>query len=211
MTLSASIRRHLVAGLAGALALGLAPASAEKIANKVAVFAFLDKVTARISKKAIPINQTVQFGSLKVTARACFTRPPTEEPKTTSFVEVEDQKLDGSVQQIFSGWMLAQSPGLHAVEHPVYDVWLTDCDKPGTGAVAAATPAQVPAVKAAKQPKVTAVAAPAATATDVADPNAVDPANDPNAIDPAAAEAQPGDASTVPDVLPVRKHRLKRQ
>ena len=190
-----------------------APAQADKIANKMAVFAFLDKVTARISKKAVPLNATVLFGSLKVTARACFTRPLTEEPKTTGFVEVQDQKLDGSIVTIFSGWMLAQSPGLHAVEHPVYDVWLTDCDKPGNAPVAAAAaPAQPPAAKPVKQAK--AAGAAPATAADVfqgaADP-ALDPAADPNLLDPAAAEAQPGDATTVPDVLPLKKHRVKRQ
>ena len=138
--------------------LGPASAFADKIPNRIAVFAFLDKVTARISTKPIPLNQTFQFGSLKVTPRACYTRPATEEPKTTTFVEVDDQKLDGTTERIFSGWMLAQSPGLHAVEHPVYDVWLTDCQKPagkvapvaqaapatGAGADAAATEDRVP-------------------------------------------------------------------
>lgn len=197
--------------LAISLASAASPALADKIANKMAVFAFLDKVTARISKKAVPLNQTVLFGSLKVTARSCFTRPLTEEPKTTSFVEVEDQKLDGSTVTIFSGWMLAQSPGLHAVEHPVYDVWLTDCDKPGNAPAAAAV--QAPAAKPAKPAKAAAASAPA-TAADVfqnaADP-ALDPVTDPNQLDPAAAEAQPGDATTVPDVLPLKKHRVKRQ
>ena len=193
------------------LSVAATPAQADKIANKMAVFAFLDKVTARISKKAVPLNATVLFGSLKVTARACYTRPLTEEPKTTSFVEVQDQKLDGSVVTIFSGWMLAQSPGLHAVEHPVYDVWLTDCDKPGNMPVAASAPASKP-VKQAKA--AAAAAADPATAADVfqdaLDP-AGDPAADPSALDPAAAEAQPGDATTVPDVLPLKKRRVKRQ
>lgn len=131
-------------GLAVLMALAAAtvvPARADKIANRVAVFAFLDKVTARISNKTIALNQTVQFGSLKVTPRACFTRPSTEEPKTTTFVEVDDLKLDGTTQRIFSGWMVAQSPGLNAVEHPVYDVWLTDCQKPVGAPVAQAKPA----------------------------------------------------------------------
>jgi hypothetical protein len=26
--------------------------------------------------------------------------------------------------------MFAESPGLNAVEHPVFDVWLTECQKP---------------------------------------------------------------------------------
>ena len=57
----------------------------------------------------------------------CFTRPPTEPPLTTAFVEVDEIKLDGEENRIFTGWMFAQSPGLHAVEHPVFDVWLTNC------------------------------------------------------------------------------------
>lgn len=109
------------------LGLWVASASADRIVNTVAIFAALDKVTARISKLEVPLDQTVQFGALKVTPRSCFTRSPTEPPKTTAFVEVEEIKLDGGEQPIFSGWMFAQSPGLNAVEHPVFDVWLTDC------------------------------------------------------------------------------------
>jgi len=100
---------------------------AEVVKNPIAVFAALDKVTGRISHLEIPINKTVEFGALKVTPRVCDTRPPTETPHTSSFVEVDEVKLTGEVQRIFTGWMFAESPGLHAVEHPVFDVWLTNC------------------------------------------------------------------------------------
>lgn len=104
-----------------------APAVAEQIENQTAVFAALDKVTARISPLEIPIGQTERFGALEVTPRVCYTRPPTEPPLTSTFVEVDEIKLNGQRQRIFTGWMFAQSPGLHAVEHPVFDVWLTNC------------------------------------------------------------------------------------
>ncbi len=102
-------------------------AHAEKITNNVAVFSALNKVTARISKLEIPLNQTVTFGALKITPRACLSRPVTEKPWTSAFIEVDEMKLNGDEQRIFSGWMFAESPGLHAVEHPVFDVWLTNC------------------------------------------------------------------------------------
>jgi hypothetical protein len=110
-------------------ALGLSPSlvQAEVIKNPIAVFAALDKVTGRISHLEIPINKTVEFGALKVTPRVCDSRPPTEAPNTSSFVEVDEVKLTGEVERIFTGWMFAESPGLHAVEHPVFDVWLTNC------------------------------------------------------------------------------------
>jgi len=41
------------------------------------------------------------------------------------------------VKRIFSGWMFAASPGLHGVEHPVYDIWLTDCKGPDQTIVSA--------------------------------------------------------------------------
>jgi hypothetical protein len=109
-------------------ALGLAaPAHAEKIANPVAVFAGLDKITGRIISFDVYIDETVQFGALQVTPRVCYTRPPTEAPQTDAFVQVDEITLARKVHRIFSGWMFAASPGLHAVDHAVYDVWLTDC------------------------------------------------------------------------------------
>lgn len=116
-----------------ALLIGAMPGNSQgaRIENTTAVFSALDKVTARISKIEIPLNGTVRFGSLKVTPRVCFSRPATERPKTTSFVEIMEVQLDGKEQKIFSGWMFAESPALNAVEHPVFDVWLSDC-KGGT-------------------------------------------------------------------------------
>ncbi len=118
-----------------ALALGVAPGPlhAEKIKNEIAVFAALDKVTARIKPLEIKMGETAQFGALKVTPRVCYTRPPTEPPLTSAYIEVDEIKLSGETQRIFTGWMFAQSPGLHAVEHPVFDVWLTSCKMPSGG------------------------------------------------------------------------------
>lgn len=130
--------RAVTLGLALITTLAASAAQAQRIENGVAVFATLDKVTARISKLEVPLNQTVKFGSLNVTPRACYSRPPTEPPKTTSFVEVDETQLDGNVKRLFSGWMFAESPGLNAVEHPVFDVWLTDCVSPANAAREAA-------------------------------------------------------------------------
>ena len=113
--------------LSAYLGLSLSPVSAEKIKNNVAVFAALDKVSARISHLEVPLNTTVEFGALRITARTCFTRPPTEPPHTTAFVEIDEVKLNDTTQSLFSGWMFAESPGIHGVEHPVFDVWLTSC------------------------------------------------------------------------------------
>jgi hypothetical protein len=116
----------LAAGLLSARGM-VTPAYAEKIVNPVAEFTGLDKITGRIIKFDVLIDETVQFGALQVTPRVCYSRPLTEAPRTTGFVEVDEVTLDANIKRIFTGWMLADSPGLNAVEHAVYDVWLTNC------------------------------------------------------------------------------------
>ena len=124
--------RHRSSALAAAILLFLPnPAApgvqAAPLDNPVAVFSGLDKITGRIIAFDVLIDETVQFGALQVTPRACRTRPPTEPAQTTAFVEVDEITLANKIQRLFTGWMFAASPGLHAVEHPVYDVWLVDC------------------------------------------------------------------------------------
>jgi hypothetical protein len=118
----------------------------QKIQNPTAVFAGLDKITGRIIAFEVTLNETVQFGALQVTPRVCYTRPPTETANTDGFVEVNEVTLQGEVKRIFGGWMFAASPGLHAVEHPIYDVWLTDCK--GGAQVVADTQPTTPAARA---------------------------------------------------------------
>jgi hypothetical protein len=103
------------------------PAAPQRISNPVAEFTGIDKITGRIITFDVYIDETVQFGALQVTPRVCYSRPVTEEPKTDSFVEVDEITLDRKIRRIFSGWMFAESPGLNAVEHAVYDVWLKGC------------------------------------------------------------------------------------
>jgi hypothetical protein len=120
--------------------------TANKIPNPTAVFSGLDKITGRIISFDVAINETVRFGALEVTPRACYTRPPTEAPSTDGFIEVDELTLQGELKRIFTGWMFAASPGLNAVEHPIYDVWLADCKGGAQPAIADAgpTPGPVP-------------------------------------------------------------------
>ena len=116
----------IAAGFAAFMA-AAAPANAERINNPVAEFTGIDKITGRIITFDVYINETVQFGALQVTPRVCYSRPKEEERKTDSFVEADEITLDRKIRRIFTGWMFAESPGLNAVEHAVYDVWLKSC------------------------------------------------------------------------------------
>jgi hypothetical protein len=110
-------------------------AKADKIKNPTAVFAGLDKITGRIISFEVAVDETVQFGALQLTPRICFTRPPTEPQNTTAFVEVDEVTFSNEYRRVFGGWVFASSPGLHGIEHPIYDVWLTGC-KGGSAVIA---------------------------------------------------------------------------
>ncbi|WP_292081442.1 DUF2155 domain-containing protein [Mesorhizobium sp.] len=124
---AASVLLASTAAFAAAQAPAPAPAASERITNPVAEFAGIDKITGRIITFDVYVDETVQFGALQVTPRVCYSRPDTEQPKTDSFVEVDEITLDRKIRRIFTGWMFAESPGLNAVEHAVYDVWLKGC------------------------------------------------------------------------------------
>ena len=82
---------------------------------------------------AVELNKTETFRTLKITPRACNTRDPSEPPRTSTFVEVDEILFDGTEKRIFSGWMFAESPGLNPLAHPVFDLWLTGCSAAAAG------------------------------------------------------------------------------
>jgi hypothetical protein len=121
--------RKLTMALASAaiVAMSAGMVSAARISNPVAVFAGIDKITGRITTFDVYIDETVQYGALQVTPRVCYSRDETEAQRVDGFVEVDEITLNRKIRRIFTGWMFADSPGLNAVEHAIYDVWLTGC------------------------------------------------------------------------------------
>jgi hypothetical protein len=99
----------------------------------------LDQITARPTNITAMIGRPVQFATLTITARFCYSTPPSETPETTAFVQIEDHRPDQTARRIFSGWMYGSSPGLNGVEHPLYDVWVISCNNAPPAAVAANT------------------------------------------------------------------------
>ena len=69
----------------------------------------------------------MQFATLTITARYCYSTPPSETPETSAFVQIDDHRPDQGAKRVFSGWMYASSPGLNGMQHPLYDVWVISC------------------------------------------------------------------------------------
>jgi hypothetical protein len=128
-----------------AMALAAAGASALEPRTGVKLRA-LDKITGNSTDLTAKVGDTLKFGHLTVTVRACYASPPEDTPESAAFLEIhaiapvkkEGVKNDtsGKVAHgpppgpdglLFSGWMFASSPGLSALEHPTYDVWVISC------------------------------------------------------------------------------------
>lgn len=122
-----------VAALAGGLA---APAAA----REVAVLQALDKITARISEVMVPIDGTAGFGTLKIGVAACHKAPPDEPPENAAFLEITESRNDEQPVQLFRGWMFSSSPGLSALEHPVYDISVIECRDVAEGGTESGAP-----------------------------------------------------------------------
>jgi hypothetical protein len=94
-----------------------------------ATLRFLDKLTSETGNVTLDRGQTAEFGKLLVRLDGC--RYPADDP--TSDATAHLTILDGTEQgELFSGWMLASSPALSALDHPRYDVWVLSCTVPET-------------------------------------------------------------------------------
>lgn len=99
---------------------------------RVAVLQALDKITAETIRFEVPVGRPVRWKGLVFTVRACETTAPDEPMRDAmAYVEVRSQpRLDDrrtTSRRVFQGWMFASSPGLSAMEHPVYDAWVIAC------------------------------------------------------------------------------------
>ena len=132
--------------LAGLAALSLAAGIPAAQAATIAILQGLDKTTARVSRFDAPVDQSVKFGTLVITVKACVKAPPEEPPNTAAFLEI-DKVQPGETnnvvsKQVFSGWMFAASPAVSALEDPIYDINVLDCKSE-----TAAAPSKGPAGK----------------------------------------------------------------
>ena len=94
----------------------------------------LDKITARTEVFEANVGRTIKFGSVYIKVQACRKAPELEQPEAAAFLQVWEvppakrgDTEEPKAEWIFSGWMFASSPGLSAMDHPIYDVWVLDC------------------------------------------------------------------------------------
>jgi len=89
-----------------------------------AVLRGLDKFSGAVVDIELPVGQTVRFERLNITLTDC--RYPAGNPAGNAYAGLEITET-GRAGVVFSGWMIASSPALSAVDHARYDVWVMRC------------------------------------------------------------------------------------
>jgi len=117
------------------------PVAAEDLVFDTAILQGLDKVTGRVVTIEAPVGAPVHFGTLEIIVRTCRKRPPEELPESAAFLDIWEIRSGEAAASLFRGWMFASSPALSALEHPVYDIWVLDCESSASKAPPPAAPA----------------------------------------------------------------------
>ena len=89
----------------------------------------LDKITAKTTEINIKIGETKNFGLLQIKAIRCGRTNSISEKGDAAYIQIKDIS-DNQIEKIFvfNGWTFSSSPSLRPIDHPVYDLWLVNCD-----------------------------------------------------------------------------------
>ena len=100
---------------------------AAEIETNSAKMQAMDKITGRVNEIIVPVKSKVSYGDFSLVLRSCKKRPAEETPENFAFVDVVDKSFGEDEYNIFRGWLVSSTPGINAIEHPIYDIWLLEC------------------------------------------------------------------------------------
>lgn len=101
------------------------PAVAQEVARgNGALLRGLDKISGQTTDLMVGIGEAISFGRLEVRLGEC--RYPAGDPSSDAYAQltITDRSQNTT---IFSGWMIASSPALSALDDARYDVWVISC------------------------------------------------------------------------------------
>ena len=91
------------------------------------------KVLDKISSKNILIKLTngkeIKYKDLSIKSMKCKNSEFDDNPEITAYIQVRDLTNDNKDDVfVFNGWMFSSSPSIAPFDHPVYDIWLVNCN-----------------------------------------------------------------------------------
>ena len=107
----------------------LEKSSAKKNDKIYIILKALDKITAKTSTIRLAVGEKKLFGVLEIKALKCQLSDNSDLTDTVAYIQVKDLSAkDNNQVFLFNGWTFASSPTLQSIDHPVYDLWITNCE-----------------------------------------------------------------------------------
>ena len=88
----------------------------------------LDKISSKNELIRLINGEEFIYKDLAIKSMKCTNSEFDDNPETKAYIQVRDLTLnDNDKVYVFNGWMFSSSPSIAPFDHPVYDIWLTDC------------------------------------------------------------------------------------
>ncbi len=89
----------------------------------------LDKISSKNESVKLSNGEVFIYKDLAIKSLKCSNSQLDDNPETKAYIQVRDLTLnDNDKVYVFNGWMFSSSPSIAPFDHPVYDIWLVDCN-----------------------------------------------------------------------------------
>ena len=103
--------------------------SLENLSGNFTYIKVLDKISSKNISVKLKNGEEIRHKDLLIKSIKCKNSEFDDNPEITAYIQVKDltnKNKDGVY--VFNGWMFSSSPSIAPFDHPVYDIWLTDCN-----------------------------------------------------------------------------------
>ena len=102
----------------------------KNLKSSQAILIGLDKITAKSSELVVNLNESIQFGQLKIKILKCGKVKMNDRIDSVAYMQVKDLTKNQNEQVfIFNGWTFASDSSLTPFDHAIYDIKLLNCNK----------------------------------------------------------------------------------
>mgnify|MGYP000713258247 CR=1 FL=1 len=99
------------------------------VEKKYTKIKILDKISSKNISLELTNGENFNYDDLQIKSIKCKHSEFDDDPEIIAYVQVKDlSNKNNDEVYVFNGWMFSSSPSINPFDHPVYDIWLTDCN-----------------------------------------------------------------------------------
>ena len=103
--------------------------SQDNLIGKITSIKILDKISSKNELINLINGEEQIYKDLAIKSMKCTNSEFDDNPEIKAYIQVRDlTKKSNDEVFVFNNWMCSSSPSIIPFDHPVYDIWLTDCD-----------------------------------------------------------------------------------